>query len=96
VEPQASTGRSAAEEAAVAASSSVLARPLTLVLEGPAKERPYPSCGESSSVDGEAPRRYARVVNEAVDHRGGGDLVAEDVAARRERLVAGHDHAARS
>ena len=32
------------------------------------------------------------VVNEAVDHRGGGDLVAEDVAPAREWLVAGHDH----
>ena len=31
------------------------------------------------------------VVDEPVDHRGGGDLVAEDLAPRAERLVAGDD-----
>jgi hypothetical protein len=31
------------------------------------------------------------VVNEPVDHGGGGDLVAEDLAPGGERLVAGHD-----
>jgi hypothetical protein len=30
------------------------------------------------------------VVNEAVDHRGGHDVVAEDLASDRERLVGGH------
>ena len=37
-------------------------------------------------------REDLAVVNEPVDHRGGGDLRAEDLAPARERLVAGHDH----
>ena len=32
------------------------------------------------------------VVDESVDHRGGDDVVAEDLAPGRERLVAGDDH----
>src|SRR5947209_20290087 len=32
------------------------------------------------------------VMDEPVDHRGGGHVVAEDLAPRRERLVAGDDH----
>jgi len=32
------------------------------------------------------------VMDEAVDHRGGGHVVAEDLTPRRERLVAGDDH----
>jgi site-specific DNA recombinase len=53
---------------------------------------PKPGPGPSSdmglrSVDGED----LCVVNEPVDHRDGGDLVAEDLAPGRERLVAGDD-----
>ena len=36
------------------------------------------------------------VVDEAVDHCGGGHVVAEDLAPRGERLVAGDDQALRS
>ena len=60
-------------------------------IQGAGGGAPVPVC-QGVAVPFSVRRKDLGVVDEPVDHRGGDDLVAEDLAPGREGLVGGDDH----